>query len=286
MLRLDGKEASQVIRQKLKGDVESFRKKSGRAVGLAVVLVGEDPASQVYVRNKIKACESVGMASFHHHLPVETTQEALEELIQQLNIDDQVDGILVQFPLPDHLNQDRVLQVLSPLKDADGLTTENLGLLYTGEKRVAPCTPQGIIELLKLNKVKISGCRTVVLGRSRLVGLPISHLLLQENATVTICHSRTADVSMHTREADIVVVAAGRPRFLGRENFKKGAVVVDVGIHRLDEEVGSQKLCGDVRFEELEGWASAATPVPGGVGPMTITMLLQNTIKLAYSVFD
>ncbi len=284
MLKLNGREVSQVIRGQLKVRAQEFKQRQGRAVGLAVVLVGEDTASQVYVKNKVQACEALGLTSFHHHLSGTVTQNDLEALIKKLNRDKSVDGILVQFPLPEHLCQESVLQVLNPFKDADGLTTENLGLLYTGKMRIAPCTPKGIIALLKHYGLEISGKKAVVLGRSRLVGLPVANLLLSENATVTICHSRTKDISSYTREADIIVVAVGKPRFLGKEDFKQGAVVVDVGIHRVDNQIDGKKLCGDVRFDELDGWVKAASPVPGGVGPMTITMLLQNTIELAEKI--
>ena len=198
-----------------------------------------------------------------------------------------MDSILVQFPLPDHIDEKAILDTLDPQKDGDGLSVENLGLLYTGHKRVAPCTPEGIVELLKNYKISLEKKKVVVVGRSRLVGLPVSYLLLQENATVSICHSKTPDVSNYTKEADVVVVAAGRAQLFGKEDFKKGAVVIDVGIHRKKNLSNENKveLCGDVRFGELEGWVSAATPVPGGVGPMTITMLLQNTLILAQKRF-
>ena len=278
---LDGKEVSKARREALKDRIERFVGKNGRPPGLAVVLVGEDPASQVYVGGKEKACLQVGLESFRHDLSVKTSQQELERVLRGLNEDETVDGILVQFPLPKGLDKEAVLRVLSPEKDADGLSAENLGLLWGGCPRVAPCTPSGVMSILKHYDISVEGKKAVVVGRSHLVGLPMAHLLLTANATVTTCHSRTSDVSAHLREADIVVLAAGQPRLFGKEDFKKDAIVVDVGIHRLEEPIQGKKLCGDVRFEELEGHVQAATPVPGGVGPMTITTLLENTVRLA-----
>jgi methylenetetrahydrofolate dehydrogenase (NADP+)/methenyltetrahydrofolate cyclohydrolase len=276
MLILSGKAVSEKKRQELKKRVAKFTSPNNRAPGLAVILVGDDPASGVYVKNKIKACEETGIESFHHQLKKETSEEELVELIKKLNQDKKVDGILLQLPLPKHLDAEKITDVISPEKDADGLTTASMGLLFCGRSRVVPCTPKGVIEILKFYDISISGKNCVVVGRSQIVGRPMAQLLLLENGTVTVAHSKTPDVSAVTRAADIVVVAAGRPRFLGRADFKKGSVVVDVGIHRTQD-----GLCGDVRFEELKDYVFAATPVPGGVGPMTITMLLENTLTLA-----
>ena len=241
------------------------------------MIVGDDPASHVYVKNKIKACSSVGIKSQQYRLDAKTKESQLIELIHTLNQDKGVHGVLVQLPLPEHINEERILSHLDPLKDSDGLCVENLGLLLSGRKRVAPCTPFGVIQILKKHKIPIEGQNAVVVGRSRIVGKPMALLLLEENATVTLCHSRTKDLDFHLNRADIVVVAAGKPGFLGAKNFRKGCVIVDVGIHRKE----GGRLCGDVRYNELLTVARAATPVPGGVGPMTIAMLLENTLKLA-----
>ena len=277
MIILDGKALSLERRQALKPLTEKFTEKYEHQPCLAVVLVGDNPASQVYVRNKIKACEQTGILSLEYTLPGTAKESEVVELVEQLNHTDSVHGILVQLPLPAGIDENRVTQSVSPLKDADGLTHGNMGLLFAGQKRVAPCTPWGVIQLLKKHDIEIEGAHAVVIGRSQIVGKPMAQLLLQENATVTLCHSRTKDLSGHIKDADIVVVAAGKPRFLGREDFSQDQVIVDVGIHRLE----SGKLCGDVRFDEIDGWVRAATPVPGGVGPMTIAMLLENTLTLA-----
>lgn len=277
MLKLSGKDVAQAKREEIRLQVKNFRDNYGRRPGLAVVLVGEDPASQVYVRNKGLACAEVGIESFEYKLAESTDKLELKKLIESLNQEEKVDGILVQLPLPKHLNGDEALAWIDPHKDPDGLTVENMGLLFTGQPRVKSCTPAGVMEILKFYNIDVAGKNAVVVGRSNIVGKPMAQLLQQANATVGVCHSRTQNTQEYTKRADIVVVAAGQPRFMGREFFKKGSVVIDVGMHR-DE---NNKLCGDVRFEELEGWVSAATPVPGGVGPMTITMLLANTLKLA-----
>ncbi len=277
MLKLDGRAYAGELRESLKGRVENFQSTTGITPCLAVVLVGDDPASQVYVSHKIKACKKAGIQSIEKRLAADTKEEELISVVEALNNDPSVHGILVQLPLPENINEERVIDSISALKDADGLSVENLGLLLSGRKRVAPCTPSGVIELLKRNEIEISGKRAVVVGRSQIVGKPMALLLLQENATVTICHSRTKDMRAHLKEADLVVVAAGRPEFLGRDDFKKGSVVVDVGIHRKE----NGKLCGDVRADEVTDIVSALSPVPGGVGPMTIAMLLENTLKLA-----
>ncbi len=277
MLLMSGTEVSRVRLAKLKERVAEFQQKHRRRPGLAVVLVGDNPASHVYVRNKMKACADVGMASFDHKIPADTPVGQILSLLAQLNKDSAVDGILVQLPLPKHLDSLNVMEALSPIKDADGLTYENMGRLVAGRSQVAACTPKGVMSILEHYKIPVAGCRAVVVGRSQIVGKPMSQLLINADATGTICHSKTADLLSETRSADLVIVAAGQRHFLGREAFRKGAVVVDVGMHRLQD----GKLCGDVRMDELTDWVSAVTPVPGGVGPMTITSLLENTFTLA-----
>lgn len=277
MEKMDGKALSLEMRETLAARVQKFKETFDSSPCLAVVLVGGDPASQVYVRNKIKACQAVGIKSVEYKKPADISQDDLIQLVQDLNEDSEVNGILVQLPLPNHINEAKVLEHLSPMKDADGLCVENLGLLASGKKRIAPCTPHGVIQLLKKHKVSISGKKAVVVGRSNIVGKPMALLLLEENATVTICHSKTENLREHLHQADIVVVAAGRPEFLGQDDFSEGTVIVDVGIHRKAD----GKLCGDVRYGELTDVAWAMTPVPGGVGPMTIAMLLENTVQLS-----
>ncbi len=277
MIRLDGKLVAESLREGLKLRTESFKSKMGRAPQLTVVLVGENKASQVYVKNKHLACQKVGISSQIIEKPESLQQGEFEELLEKLNRDESVDGVLVQLPVPRQLKSDRVFELLSPAKDADGLTYASTGLLWSGKPLVKPCTPSGVIEILKHYKIPMAGKNAVVIGRSQIVGKPMAALLLDENATVTVCHSGTRDIRSYTSQADIVVVAAGKPRLFGREDFKKDSVIVDVGMHG----TGGGKLCGDVRYEELEGWAQAATPVPGGVGPMTIAMLLENTVYLA-----
>ncbi len=272
---LDGKVVSKHLRSQFKAQIEEFSPKAGRPPGLAVVLVGEDPASQVYVSNKIKACGEVGVKSIEFKELETISAEKLKNRIDELNQREDVDGILVQLPLPEHLNADEVLSWIDPKKDADCLTAENLGLLWTGKPRTKPCTPSGVMEILKYYGIETSGVQAAVVGRSQIVGKPMSLLLTDANATVTLCHSKTENIREILKEMDLVVVAAGRPLLFGKEDFKEGSVIVDVGIHR-----DQGKLCGDVRFDELKGHAKAATPVPGGVGPMTITMLLKNTIDL------
>lgn len=284
---LDGKLVAAFRRTELATRVESFTAATGRAPGLAVVLVGENPASQIYVRNKIKACDEAGIESFHIELSSSTTQADLHKEIDRLNQRADVDGILVQLPLPHGLNETLATERIFPEKDPDGLTSGNLGLLFAGRARVAPCTPFGVMKILEHFKISVDGLNAIVIGRSNIVGKPMAQLLLHANATVTIAHSKTRDLQSLTKRADIVVVAAGRPRFLGREFFREGAVVIDVGIHRVSESENlvingkRSTICGDVRYEELLGHSSAVTPVPGGVGPMTIQMLLENTLKLA-----
>lgn len=274
---LDGKAVAAVVRGELKERVGRCARLLGRAPQLTVVIVGDDPASHVYVRNKHKACAAIGMDSVIRSLPGVTTQAELEAVIDELNQDPGVDGILVQLPLPGHLKADRALARLRADKDADALTDESTGRLWTGRALVTPCTPSGIMRILNHYEIKLDGLRAVVVGRSDIVGKPMTCLLTQANATVSLCHSKTRDLRSYTREADLVVVAAGRPWLLGREDFRRDSVVVDVGIHG----TGGGQLRGDVRFDELVGHVAAATPVPGGVGPMTITCLLENTVRLA-----
>jgi methylenetetrahydrofolate dehydrogenase (NADP+) / methenyltetrahydrofolate cyclohydrolase len=281
MIRLSGTDVAKHRQTELRRRIENFSQKAKRKPGLAVIIVGQDPASQVYVRNKVKTSVSLGLESFHFELPASVTQSELVEKVRELNRDPRVDGILVQLPIPKHISQEAVLDAILPEKDPDGLTFGNLGLLVAGRKRVAPCTPWGVMAILEHYKVSLAGKHAVVVGRSNIVGKPMAQLLLDANATVTVCHRYTKDLASVTAQGDVVVVAAGQPRFLGREAFKKGAVVIDVGIHRPETGDFAGKLCGDVRFEELDGWAEAATPVPGGVGPMTIQMLMENTVRLA-----
>lgn len=274
---LDGKVVAAHVREELKGRVQSCTKLLGRAPHLTVLIVGDDPASHVYVRNKHKACAAIGMGSTVENLPGTITQSELDAAIDRLNADPNVDGILVQLPLPKHLNSERVLEKLSPEKDADALTYGSMGLLWAGRATVKPCTPSGVMRILKHYQISTAGKKAVVVGRSNIVGKPMTYLLTEADATVTLCHSKTKDLRSFTKEADIVVVAAGKARLLGRDDFRRDAVVIDVGMHG----TGSGSLCGDVRYEELEGHVAAATPVPGGVGPMTITCLLENTLLLA-----
>lgn len=281
MLILNGKLVAESRFARLKTKVESFKTQHSRAPGLAVILVGENPASQVYVRNKTKVCADLGMNSRQINLPATCTQAELEDEISKLNADPEIHGILVQLPLPKHLNEEKALDKIKATKDADGLHIENQGLLWAGRPRIIPCTPNGVMAIFEHYKITLKSKNAVVIGRSQIVGKPMANLLLTADATLSICHSKTTNLLDYTREADIVVVAAGKPRFLGREAFKKDAVVIDVGMHRPSAGDYAGKLCGDVRFEELEGWVSAATPVPGGVGPMTIQMLMENTFHLA-----
>jgi methylenetetrahydrofolate dehydrogenase (NADP+) / methenyltetrahydrofolate cyclohydrolase len=281
MIRLDGKAVASTRRALLKERVDHFVKTNGRKPGLAVVIVGEDPASRVYVKNKVKTTTELGMESTHIELPADASQADVLKTVQKLNQDPSVDGILVQLPLPKHIDTNTVVESINPEKDPDGLTTANLGLLFAGRKRVAPCTPWGVMAILEHYKIPVAGKRVTVIGRSNIVGKPMAQLMTDADATVTLCHSRTKDLAHHTRDAEIVVVAAGKARFVGKDHFAKDAVVVDVGMHRPDSGEFAGKLLGDVKFEELEGHVSAATPVPGGVGPMTIQMLMENTVTLA-----
>ena len=273
---IDGKAVAAAVRERVKVDVAAYEQEAGRVPALATVLVGDDPASEIYVRNKRRTCEEVGMRSVHHGIEAGVKQEELLDLVRQLGEDDDVDGILVQLPLPAHLDSDAVVQVLNPQKDVDGLTPVNAGLLAHGTPGLVPCTPAGVMELLAHEGVELEGAEAVVVGRSKLVGVPVARLLLQANATVTICHSRTRDLDATCRRADVLVAAVGVPKLLGAEAVKPGAVVIDVGMNRLEE-----GLAGDVDYEAAAEVAAAITPVPGGVGPMTIAMLLANTLQAA-----
>ena len=271
---IDGKKVAAEIRAKVADQVKALKDKTGKAPGLAVVLVGDDPASAVYVRNKRKACEQAGVNSYEYSLAADISQETLLAKVEQLNREDAVDGILVQLPLPKQIDSQRVLEAISPEKDVDGFHPLNFGYLAAGKPRLPPCTPAGIIELLDYYDIGIEGKRAVVLGRSNIVGKPLAFMLLQRNATVTICHSRTRDLPEITRSADLLFAAVGRAGFVTGDMVREGTVVVDVGIHRIDG-----KLSGDVLFKEVERKAAWITPVPGGVGPMTIAMLLKNTVR-------
>ena len=268
---IDGK----LISAQVKDECRERVAKEGLDVTLAVIQVGNDPASSVYVGNKKKACEYIGIHSLSYELPEETTEEELLALVEKLNQDDSVHGILVQLPLPSHIDEDKVIQKISPMKDVDGFHPQSVGALSIGEPGFVSCTPAGVIQLLKRSGVKIDGSECVIVGRSNIVGKPMAMLMLRENATVTVCHSHTKDLKEVTKRADILIVAVGRPRFITREYVKEGAVVIDVGIHRNED----NKLCGDVDFADVEPVASAITPVPGGVGPMTIAMLMNNCVE-------
>lgn len=270
---LSGKVVSARVKQELKAEVETL-KNDGKQTGLAVVLVGEDPASKVYVRNKEKACEEIGVYSEMHKLPEETTEEELLALINKLNNDEKIDGILVQLPLPKHLDDKVIINNIRPDKDVDAFHPVNVGKIMIGDFDFLPCTPAGIMELIHESGVDVDGKNCVVIGRSNIVGKPMSMLLLHENGTVTTCHSHTKDLAEVTKQADILVAAVGIPKFVKADMVKPGAVVIDVGMDR-DEE---GKLCGDVDFDSVEPVAGAITPVPGGVGPMTIAMLMRNTV--------
>lgn len=272
---IDGKAVSSKIRDEIAADAAAFEKNNGRKIGLAVVLVGENPASKVYVRNKILACEQTGIASFEYYLPETSTTEQVLEVVRALNADDKVDGLLVQLPLPKGIDEKRILSEVSPKKDVDGFHAVNAGNLLLGNPCLSACTPTGIMELIKSTGESVEGKHAVVIGRSNIVGKPVALMLLAANATVTVCHSKTKDLEKYTRDADILVVAIGVKEFVTGDMIKKGAIVIDVGMNRAD------KLYGDVHFESASAVAGYITPVPGGVGPMTITMLLSNTVKAA-----
>jgi len=270
---IDGKKVSQQIKAELKGEIQELKERHGLTPGLAVVLVGEDPASTVYVRNKGKSCQEVGILSRQHNLAATCSEKELLDLIQGLNQDAAIHGILVQLPLPDHIDEEAVIKCINPIKDVDGFHPENVGNLILGNPSYLPCTPAGIMVLLDSIGLEIKGQHAVVVGRSNIVGKPVSFLLLQRHATLTICHSRTKDLSYHTRQADILVAAIGKAKMIRGSMVKKGAVVIDVGVNRLEG-----GLVGDVDYEEASQVASNITPVPGGVGPMTIAMLLKNAV--------
>lgn len=271
---IDGKQVSAKVKEQVRQETETLFQKYGKRPGLAVVIVGNDPASRVYVNNKKKACETVGFQSFEYALPEDTTQEELLELVETLNADKNVNGILVQLPVPKQIDDKAIINAISAQKDVDAFHPENVGRIMIGEYAFLPCTPAGVMELIDSTGTEISGKRCVVIGRSNIVGKPMAMLLLHRSGTVTICHSRTQNLSEITREADILVAAVGKANFVTGDMVKEGAVVIDVGMNRLE----NGKLCGDVNFAEVEPKASYITPVPGGVGPMTIAMLMKNTL--------
>ncbi len=276
--KIDGKAFAATVRGKVADHVARLKEEHGIVPGLAVVLVGEDPASQVYVRNKGKQTLEVGMASFEHKLDVSTSQEDLLALIAQLNNDPAVHGILCQLPVPDHIDGDTILNAIDPAKDVDGFHISNVGLLGTGQKSMVPCTPLGCLMMLRDHHGSLSGMNAVVIGRSNIVGKPMAQLLLNDSCTVTIAHSRTADLPGVVRQADIVVAAVGRPQMVPGDWIKPGATVIDVGINRIEKPEGGTRLVGDVDYDSCAAVAGAITPVPGGVGPMTIACLLANTV--------
>ncbi|NLK28277.1 MAG: bifunctional methylenetetrahydrofolate dehydrogenase/methenyltetrahydrofolate cyclohydrolase FolD [Clostridiales bacterium] len=273
---IDGKKISNDIKEELKEQVANL-KREGITISLAVVQVGNDPASTVYVGNKKKACEFVGIQSLSYELPESTTEKELLELVHKLNQDPAVNGILVQLPLPKHMDENKIIQAISPAKDVDGFHPQSVGALSIGQNGFVSCTPAGILELLKRTGITIEGKECVIIGRSNIVGKPMGMLMLRENATVTICHSRTKDLKEVARRADILIVAIGKAKFVTKEYVKEGAVIIDVGMNR-DE---NNKLCGDVDYEDVIEKVSAITPVPGGVGPMTIAMLMNNCVRSA-----
>lgn len=277
MTVIDGKQVSATIRAELKERADGFFEKYGEKIGLAVVLIGSDPASQVYVRNKIKGCEEAGIRSFAHYLPAETTQNQAQELVRALAVDPSVHGILVQLPLPKHLDADALLKEIPLEKDVDGFSADNIGRLAMREEGTVACTPLGVMELLKRYGIPVAGKRAVVVGRSNVVGRPMALLLLNADATVTVCHSKTQNLKEECARADILIAAIGKAKFITADMVKEGAVVIDVGMNR--DEAG--KLCGDVDYENVKDKTSYITPVPGGVGPMTIAMLLHNTCAAA-----
>ena len=273
---ISGKEVSAFLNQRTAEEVKLLNEK-GIAVSLAVIIVGDDPASKVYVNNKKKACEKLGIVSLEYALPENTTQQELLELINELNNRKDVNGILCQLPLPSHLDEESLINAISPEKDVDCFHPVNVGKLYTGTGKLKPCTPAGVMAMLEYYNIDIQGKNCVVIGRSNIVGKPMAALLTAQNGTVTLCHSKTSDLKEHTRSADILVAAVGRPKFVTKDMVKDSAVVIDVGIHRME----NGKLCGDVDFDEVEPVAGYISPVPGGVGPMTIAELMENTVTAA-----
>jgi len=283
---ISGTEIAKQIREELKQEIAELKEKHNLVPGLATVLVGEDPASQVYVGSKVKTCEALGVYSERHDRSVETSEEELLKLVDQLNKDPKIHGILVQLPLPKQINETRVLYAIDPKKDVDGFHPVNVGKLMIGEPDYLPCTPHGIQQLLVRSGIETDGAEVVVVGRSNIVGKPIANILIQKqkgaNATVTVCHTRTRDMSFHTKRADILIVATGKPKAITADMVKEGVVVIDVGVNRIGKTAeGKAILCGDVDFDAVKEKAKAITPVPGGVGPMTITMLMLNTVKAA-----
>ena len=273
---IDGKAVAATVRERVRGEVSAYAAEAGRVPTLATVIVGDDPASEIYVCNKHRACEEAGMGSVHHGLAATASEAELLELVAALGRDEEVDGILVQLPVPDQIDPDAIVAAIDPGKDVDGLTPLNAGLLAHGTPGLVPCTPAGVMELLRREGVELEGAEAVVVGRSKLVGVPVARLLLAADATVTVCHSRTRDLDATCRRADVLVAAVGVPRLLGAAAIKPGAVVIDVGMNRLEDGV-----CGDVDYAAAAALAAAITPVPGGVGPMTIAMLLVNTLTAA-----
>lgn len=271
---IDGKQVSTAVKEQVRQETEKLAETCGKRPGLAVVIVGNNPASRVYVNNKKKACETVGFQSFEYALPEDTTQEELLELVQTLNADPSVNGILVQLPVPEQIDDKAIINAISSEKDVDAFHPENVGRIMIGDYAFLPCTPAGVMELIDFTGVEISGKKCVVIGRSNIVGKPMAMLLLHRSGTVTICHSRTQDLASVTSQADILIAAVGKANFVTADMVKEGAVVIDVGMNRLE----NGKLCGDVNFAEVEPKASWITPVPGGVGPMTIAMLMKNTL--------
>lgn len=274
---IDGKKLAQDIRVEIKAGVDKFRSERKRDIGLAVVLVGDNPASQVYVRNKIKACEEVGIKSYSEYLPADCAQDSLASVVKRLATDKNIDGILVQLPLPEHLDAEKILKLIPTEKDVDGFSEENTGKLSRGEDCLVSCTPNGIMKILERYGVETCGKKAVVVGRSDIVGKPMAMLLINADATVTVCHSKTADLKGECLRADILVAAVGKTKFITADMVKEGATVIDVGMNRNE----NGKLCGDVDFENVKDKCSYITPVPGGVGPMTITMLMYNTLQAA-----
>ena len=283
---ISGTEIARQIREELKQEIAELKKKHNLVPGLATVLVGGDPASQVYVGSKVKTCEALGIYSERHDLSAETSEEELLALIDRLNKDPKIHGILVQLPLPKHISETRITLAVDPKKDVDSFHPVNVGKLMIGEPDFLPCTPHGIQELLIRSGIKISGAEVVIVGRSNIVGKPLANILLQKkagaNATVTVCHTGTGDIAFHTRRADILIAALGKPKFITADMVKEGAVVIDVGVHRIGKTAeGKAILCGDVDFDAVKEKVKAITPVPGGVGPMTIAMLMSNTVRAA-----
>jgi len=283
---ISGTEIAQQIREELKVEIDLLKSKHGIVPGLATVIVGDDPASQTYVNSKIKACQALGIFSANYPLPESTSEKELLYLVKTLNDDPRINGVLVQVPLPKHINENRVLTAITPDKDVDGFHPINIGRMVIGEKALLPCTPAGIQQLLIRSGVNTDGAEVVIVGRSNIVGKPIANILLQKaagaNSTVTVCHSATRDIASHTRRADILIAAIGKPRFITAEMVKPGATVIDVGTNEIGKtSQGKRILCGDVDFDNVKTVAGAITPVPGGVGPMTIVMLMANTVKAA-----